>query len=406
LNPRALIPLLAFVVTVGSVATNIYIPALPAVRDYFGASVAQVQATFSVALLTYATGMLCWGPIADRYGRRRALLAGLGLMATGSLLGCLAQSLGALVAGRAVLAFGTATGLAVARTIVSDLYPERMARMLAQLTVVSVITSASAPVIGGALTHWFGWRSVFIALIGMAAIAAWISWRWIPETRRDFKRPPDLREMSTVAWSLVRQPLYLSCVLQSSAAYAMFVVFISLAPYVMVSAFGRPATDYGFYFPFISIGYMLGNWSLGRLPLRGPHAPIVFGASLQLFAALAALWFVAIGLRHPLWIFAPMGILYFGQGLFMPHLTAIAVNMAPARAVGVGSSTLGFLNQSVSALCVQLMGLVGAASALPMLEFCAAAALAQLVVLRFSPRMETPVRRNDTPGLDLEPERA
>jgi len=327
-------------------------------------------------------------------------------MATGSLLGCFAQSLGALIVGRAVLAFGTATGLTVARTIVSDLYPERVARMLARLTIVSVIASASAPVIGGALTQWFGWRSVFVALVGMAAIAAWISWRLIPETRREVRQPPDFREMSTVAWSLVRQPLYLSCVLQSSAAYSMFVVFISLAPYVMVTALGRPTTDYGLYFPFISIGYMLGNWSVGRLTLHDQHSSIVFGAGLQLVAALAALWFVAIGLRHPLWIFVPMGILYFGQGLFMPHLTAIAVNMAPARAVGVGSSTLGFLNQSVSALCVQLMGLVGAASALPMLEFCAAAALVQLVVLRFSPPMETPPRRDDAPDLRLEAERA
>ena len=95
------------------------------------------------------------------------------------------------------------------------------------------------------------------------------------------------------------------------------------------------------------------------------------------------------GLRHPLWIFVPMAVLYFGQGLFMPHLTAIAVNLAPSHATGVGSSTLGFLNQFASAVCVQAMGLVGAETALPMLVFCAAAALFQLVVLKLSPRMET-----------------
>jgi DHA1 family bicyclomycin/chloramphenicol resistance-like MFS transporter len=365
-----------------------------------------VQATFSVALLTYAVGMLCWGPFADRYGRRHALLAGIVLMALGSLLAYVAQSLPALIAGRAVLAFGTATGITVARTIVSDLYPRRMARVLAQLAIVAVIASASAPVVGGALTHWFGWRSVFVALIAMAVCAAWISWKLIPETRPTTRHPPRLGEMTSVAWSLVRQPLYLSCVLQSSAAYAMFVVFISLAPYVMVTALGRPAIDYGIYYPLISIGYMAGNWALSRLSRRGQHASIVAGVSIQLVSALAALGFVAIGLTHPLWIFVPRGLLYFGQGLFMPHLTAIAVNMAPARAVGVGSSTLGFLNQSVSALCVQLMGLVGAASALPMLEFCFAAAVAQLLVLWLSPRMEAQLRREDRTNFAVEPEGA
>jgi hypothetical protein len=116
---------------------------------------------------------------------------------------------------------------------------------------------------------------------------------------------------------------------------------------------------------------------------------IVFGACLQMAAALAAVAFVALGLHHPLWIFVPMGVLYFGQGLFMPHLTAIAVNMAPSHATGVGSSTLGFLNQFASAVCVQAMGLVGAETAMPMLLFCAVAALFQLAVIRLSPRLET-----------------
>jgi DHA1 family bicyclomycin/chloramphenicol resistance-like MFS transporter len=386
LNQRTLIYLLAFVVTIGSVATNLYIPALPAVQQYFGTSVAEAQTTFSVALLTFAIGMLVWGPFADRYGRRNALFAGLGLMTAGALTCLLAPTLGWLVAGRGVLAFGTATGIAVSRTIVSDLYPERMARMLAQLAIFAVISSASAPVIGGFLTDGFGWRSVFVAQLLMALAVAWLVWRYLPETRPAHIEPPDVAEMTRVAGTLLRQPQFLSCVLQTSAAYSMFVVFISLAPYVMVTAMGRPATEYGLYYPLISIGYVLGNWALGRYAARGPRWMIGFGVTVQMAAALAALVFVAMGFGHPLWIFVPMGVLYFGQGMFMPHLTATAVNLAPAHATGVGSSTLGFCNQFVSAVCVQAMGHVGAGTAMPMLLFCAAAALFQLLVVRFVPR--------------------
>ena len=388
MKPRSLIYLLAFIVTTGSVATNLYIPALPVVREYFGSTVAQAQATFSIALLTFAIGMLFWGPFADRHGRRRAILAGVGLMAAGSLVCLFAPSLAWLIAGRGMLAFGTATGIAVTRTIVSDLYPDSMARMLAQLAIFAVVSSASAPVIGGFLTAWFGWRAVFVAQIAMAAAVAWLTWKHLPETRPAAQHRPDVREMARVARSLVRKPGYLSCILQSSAAYSMFVVFISLAPYVLVTALGRSATEYGLYYPFIAFGYVAGNWAVGRFSARGQHWMINFGVSLQLAAALCAVAFVALGGRHPLWIFVPMGVLYFGQGLFMPHLTAIAVSLAPPHATGVGSSTLGFLNQLVSAVCVQLMGLVGGETALPMLVFCAGAALFQLAVLRLSPRME------------------
>jgi len=389
LSDRALIVLLAVIVTIGSIATNIYIPALPAVRADFGVSVAEAQATFAVALVTFAIGMLCWGPISDRYGRRNAILWGIAIMSVGSAIGLLSTSIQWLVVGRAVQAFGTATGIVVARAVISDRFPvERMARTLAQLGVVAVIASGTAPVFGGLLTAAFGWRSVFVALLVVAATVGWVTWRHLPETRPPTSHPPPPREMARAAVSLLRTPLYVSCVLQASAAYAIFVVLISLAPYVMINALGRPATEYGFYYLFISVGYLLGNWGVSRFGGRGQRWAIGFGSVLQLGSALVAVALAWLGFDHPLAIFAPMGLLFFGQGLFMPHLTAIAVSLAPARATGVGASTLGFLNQVIAAFCVQLMGLGESLSAMPMLLFCLAAAALQLGVLRASPPME------------------
>jgi DHA1 family bicyclomycin/chloramphenicol resistance-like MFS transporter len=390
LSDRALIVLLAIIVTIASVATNLYIPALPAVRQYFGASVAEAQTTFSIALVTFAIGMLCWGPVADRYGRRRAILGGIAVMMVGTTMCLFAPSLGWLVAGRGVSAFGTATGVAVSRAVISDLFPaERMARMLAQLGIVAVVASGLSPILGGFLAAGFGWRSVFVALLATAGSVAWFTWRYLPETRSEDTQPPQAREMAAAAVRLLRTPLYLSCVLQQSMSFAAFVVFVSLAPYVMIIALGRPATEYGFYYLFIAVGYVLGNWGVGRFASRGQHWTIALGGTLQAVGALAALAFATLGRHHPLWIFVPMGMVYFGQGLFMPHLTAIAVSLAPSQVAGVGSSTLGFLNQLVAAVCVQVMGTYGTHTALPMLVFCAGAALLQLLVFRLSPRMES-----------------
>ena len=391
---RGLIVLLAAVAALGPIATNLYLPALPAVREHFDASVAEVQATFSVSLVMFAFGILAWGPFSDRYGRRAAVLGGLGIMVAGAVVSLLAQSLEMLIAGRALQAFGTATGLVTARAIVADLYPaERMAKTLASLTMVAVMGNALAPVIGGLITVALGWRAIFAALVLAAVIVGVVIWRRLPETRPPGIHPPRGRDMLGTAWSLVRMPLFAGCVLQSSVVYATFLVFISLAPYVMVSALGRPATEFGFYYLFIAVGYFLGNWSVSRLMARHDlHWLVVNGVLMSAAGAVAALAFVAVGLTHPLWIFVPIGVLSYGQGLALPNVTATAVSLAPQHA-GVASSTIGFLQQIIGAGCVQWMGRFPTDTALPMLIFCAVVCVLGVGMLYVFPRVEAGRRR-------------
>lgn len=389
LSDRALLVLLAAIAALGPIATNLYLPALPAVREHFGASVAAVQATFSISLVSFAFGVLAWGPVADRFGRRSAVLAGLGIMVAGTLVSLAATDLRWLVAGRGIQAFGTATGIVVARAILSDLYPvERMSRALAQVTMVAVLGNSLAPVLGGFLTAGLGWRSIFVALIATTLVIGSVAWRRLPETRPPAARPPRGGEMAATAWRLVRMPMFAGCVLQTAVIYATFLVFISLAPYVMVSAFGRPTTEFGFYYLFVAAGYFLGNWSVGRLMAHHDlHWMVVTGVLLSAAGAVAALVFVASGLDHPLWVFVPVGVLSFGQGLALPNVTATAVSLAPEHA-GVASSTIGFLQQIIGALCVQWMGVFPTDTALPMLGFCAAVCVLGLALLYVFPRVQ------------------
>jgi DHA1 family bicyclomycin/chloramphenicol resistance-like MFS transporter len=379
--------LLAAVTALGPIATNLYLPALPAVREFFGASVAEVQATFSVSLVTFAFGLLAWGPISDRHGRRAALLAGLGIMAAGTILCLSARDLTWLVIGRGLQAFGTATGLVTARAVVVDSDPSSgMAKTLASLTMVSVLANSLAPVAGGFLVEASGWRSVFVAL-GLFTLAVGLAvWRRLPETRPVTARPPRSRELLVTASVLSRNRTFLACVLQCAAIYATFLVFISMAPYVMVSALGRPGTEFGFYYLFIGVGYFLGNWSVGRFMLRRePRWMIRTGVQLTVAGSGAALVLMAVGFRHPLAMFLPIGLLAYGQGLALPNVTATAVGLAPHHA-GMASSLVGFLQQLAGAACVQLMGHSPTDTALPMLGFCAVTCVTALLLLRLLPR--------------------
>lgn len=385
---RQLVVLLAAVAALGPIATNLYLPALPAVREHFGASVAEVQATFSVSLVMFAFGILAWGPVSDRYGRRFAVIGGLAIMVIGAIVSLASQSLGWLIVGRALQAFGTATGIVTARAIVADLYPvEQMAKVLASLTMVAVLGNSLAPVAGGLIASGLGWRAIFAVLVFAAALVGVAVWTRLPETRPPGAHPPNAREMAATAWLLVRMPMFTGCVLQSAVIYATFLVFISLAPYLMVSALRRPPTEFGFYYLFIAVGYFLGNWSVRRLMARHDlHWMVVAGVLLSALGAVAALAFVALGLTHPLWIFVPVGVLSFGQGLALPNVTATAVSLAPQHA-GVASSTIGFLQQIIGAVAVQWMGQFPTDTALPVLLFCAVACLLGVGMLYVFPRV-------------------
>jgi DHA1 family bicyclomycin/chloramphenicol resistance-like MFS transporter len=389
IGDRALLGLLAAISTLGPVATNLYLPALPDVRADFAASVAAVQTTFSISLITFATGILVWGPISDRYGRRTAVMTGLAIMIAGTLTNLVAPTLGWLIAGRGIQAFGTAAGLVVARAIVTDRMPvDRIARTLASLTMVSVVGNALAPTGGGYLVAAFGWRAVFAVLALGATVVAITAWRKLPETRVLAGRPPGAGAMLGTARWLLRQPLFVHCVLQSTVVYSIFFVFISLVPHVMVEALGRSSTAFGPYYLLIATGFFLGNWSVGRLASpRGQHWMISVGLTIQLAAAVLGLALVLLHVDHPLAIFVPMGMLSYGQGLTLPSVTAIGVSLTQHH-VGVASSIIGFVPQIIGAMALQAMGHFPTDTALPMMVFGAVVSVIGYVVLLAGPRLE------------------
>jgi len=389
LNERTLLKLLAAISALGPIATNLYLPALPDVRADFDASVAAVQTTFSISLVTFATGILVWGPISDRYGRRTAVLSGLAIMIAGTLLNLVAPTLGWLIAGRGIQAFGTAAGLVVARAIVTDRFPaDRIARTLAGLTMASVLGNSLAPTAGGYLVAGFGWRSVFAVLSLVAVVVVIAAWRGLPESPPHAGRPPRVREMLATARRLLRDPLFAHCIVQSTVVYAIFFVFISLSPHVMVDALGRGSTEFGPYYLFVAVGYFLGNWSVGRFASsRGQQWMVSTGLTLQVAAAMTALALVLARVDHPLALFVPLGVLAYGQGLTLPGVTATAVSLTQEH-VGVASSIVGFLPQLIGALALQGMGYFPTDTALPMMVFCTAVAVIGYWVLRLAPRFD------------------
>ena len=387
LSDRVALALLATISAAGPIALNIYLPALPAVHEAFDAPVPQVQLTLSISLLAFAVGQIIYGPLSDRFGRRPAVLCGILVFCAGTLLCLIAPSLYWLMAGRAIQALGSSAGLIVSRAIVSDLYPrEKMVQMIAYLTMVIVIAPTVSPLLGGLLVVAFGWRSLFVFMAVIGVVILWVAWRLLPETRRPVERHPDIAAMFRNAAALLRRPVFTGYMLQGVIIFTVYLVFISIAPYVMVTGLGRPPTEYGTYFLLIAGGYFLGNWSVTRFAARrGMQSLLRTGVRISATATVVALALAAAGLAHPLWLFVPIGAMAFGQGVALPNVTASAVSLAPESA-GLASSLLGFAQQLVGALCVQWMSTYPVDTALPMLIFCASASILALLALSVSRR--------------------
>lgn len=372
---RGLLPMLAGITAVGAFTLNIYLPARPAAQAAFRASGTMTGLTISLAGVSFACGLLAYGPWSDRLGRRPVLLAGLALFLVGTLLAMLAPSMPVLIGARVVQAFGSAAGVTVGRAIVRDLYPaERMARSLAYLTMVVSVANALAPTVGGLLTVHLGWRAVFGMLLACGTLISLWALRRLPETLDPASNPQPSRSTRSALTELAGNAQFLNCALQSSVVFASFMVFASYMPFVMNSAFGGNATSYGAWYLLIAGGYFLGNFTVTRYAARyGIRRLYHAGALLQFGAALLALGFALLHWWHPLAVFGPWLVLAYAQGLILPNVTAAAVSIV-AGAADAAAGLLGFVQQLVAAAAVQAMAAAPTDTPVPVAVFVAVAA--------------------------------
>lgn len=374
--PRGLFPVLAACSALGPVSTLLLIAALPSIRAEFDATTAATQGVISVFLLVFAIGIPFAGPLSDRFGRRPLLLGGIAVFFLGSALAYLAPTLELVIVARAIQAAGCAATTTVSRAILGDIHRDwRLARALASLTLVMMMGTAIAPWLGGLITERAGWHAPFLLLLAASGVISAIAWRVLPETRLTHAGITSLASISRASISVLRNRAFVGCAIDAAIIYALYLGFITVAPYLLSDMLDRPATDFGVYILFLSVGYFLGNFCVSRL--QG-HASLErmarFGTWLQAVSACTAFGLVVAGFTDPLWWFGPMLPLAFAQGLALPHVTATAVRLAPGYA-GVASGMIGFSQQAGAAIAVQTMGFVATDTPLPVLGFCAALSL-------------------------------
>ena len=354
---RGLALLLASLSALGPFSIDAYLPSFHDIADRLGASQLEVQQTLSVFLLAFAVMTLWHGAIADRFGRRRVILVALGLFALASAGCALATSIGQLWFWRAMQGITAGAGIVVSRAIVRDLFDGAAAqRLMARITMMFALAPAIAPVIGGWLQTYFGWRSVFAFLVLSTAALGLACWKLLPETL-----PPDRRQslrpayLGRTYWQVMTSPAFLFACAALSLNFAGFFIYVLSAPVFLMHHLGVPETGFLWLFGPSMCGLISGSWLSGRLAGRlSLSRSIALGYLVMGTAALANLLLNATLPPALPWNVLPIFVYTTGMALTTPCLTILALDPFPAQR-GLAASCQTFFQSGFNSLAAALI---------------------------------------------------
>jgi len=345
-------------VAFGPLSTDMYLPALPAIGADLDATVAETQLTLSAFLIGFALAQLVYGPLSDRFGRRPVILGGVAIYLVASAACALADTIEALIAARFAQALGACAGPVLGRAVVRDLFGrEGAAKALAYIGTAMGLIPAVAPILGGLVTEWLGWRANFAILVGIGVLLVLGVTALLHETNRH--RDPgalDPAQLGRNYLSLLRSREYAGYVLAVASSYAALFCFLSGSPFVLIEYFGVAPTVFGYYFAAVVVGYMAGTVLTARLTGRlGVERMLRSGAVLGVFGAGTMEALSLAGVDHVWAVVGPMVVVMASVGIVLPSGMAGAVGPFP-RMAGVASAGLGFVQMMGGALAGAAVG--------------------------------------------------
>jgi MFS transporter, DHA1 family, multidrug resistance protein len=352
----------------GPLSIDMYLPGLPQLSRDLGASPSAIQLTLTACLTGLALGQLVAGPLSDRYGRRRPLLAGVAAYAVASALCALAPSVALLVLLRLVQGAAGAAGIVIARAAVRDLHAgDAAARFFATLMLVNGLAPILAPVVGAQLLKVTDWRGVFVVLAAIGALllsAVALGLReTLPAERR---RAGGVRETATTLRRLAADRVFVGYALAAGLAFGAMFAYISGSPFVVQDIYGASPQGFSAVFAVNALGIVTAAQISGRLVGRvSPRRLLWTGLGLGATGGVALLVVVAVGGLGLAAVLVPLFAVVSSIGLVLPNASALALADHPTTA-GSASALIGVLQFAVGALVAPLVGIAGKGTAVPM----------------------------------------
>jgi MFS transporter, DHA1 family, multidrug resistance protein len=378
--------MLGSLTALGPLSIDMYLPSFPAIARDLTASPAQVQLTLAVFFVALGIGQAFYGPLSDRFGRRRPLCFGLALYVLASAGCALARSIEALVAWRFAQALGGCAGMVIARAVVRDRFDEReAARFFSLLILVTGLAPILAPSIGGQILVFFSWRAIFWTLAGFALVGFITATFVLPESL-----PPERRTEGGVATALrvyarlLRDRAFMRYALSGALVISGMFAYIFGSPFVFMQIYGVRPERFGWIFGAIALGLISAS-QLNRVVLARVAGARILSHALVVTAAAGVILLVMAwtGVGGLACLLGPLFVYIASLGFVLPNVIATALG-PQGRNAGTASALLGTLQFGAGATVGALLGVLGDGTAVPMAGLIAACGLSALLVHRLA----------------------
>lgn len=341
-NVRQTVPSLGLIIAlVGfpQISESIFTPVLPQLQRAFQVSANQAQLTMSTYFVAFAIGVLFWGQMADKWGRRPAMLVGIGVYLLGNLGLMLSPNFVGLIGSRLVQAFGASAGSVVTQTMMRESFTGLTgAKVFARTSAAMALAPALGPLIGGVMQTYFGYRSVFGTLVAMAVAVGLYALSCLPETQ-----PVATTTVRVNQWQVIRRLLGDRVVwgygLLIGGINGILFSYYAEAPFIFMTHFGYSAVQYGWLGLILASASLLGAILVNTLLNWWTPEQVALGGLLFSVLASGGLVLTAY-LQNALAMLLLIFLTFLGLNVTLPN----ALNRALVGYEGVMGSASGWFS--------------------------------------------------------------
>jgi len=387
INKNFLIILLGILAAIGPLTIDMYIPGFSLIAEDFNTDENRVAFTMTSYFIGIALGQLAYGPLVDKYGRKKPLLIGL-LIYIFAAIGCtFSTSIEMMVALRFFQALGGSAGMVAATAIITDVYkPDYRARAFSLIMLVMGIAPIAAPSFGSFFIEYFNWKAIFFFLGIFATTVGLLIYFFLPETSK-FMHSDKLKfkKVSGDYLSVLRNRTFFYYTMAGSIANSMIFAYIASSAFIFLTYYGLSKTTFSFIFGLNASGMIFGSYLNGLLTKKVYYIKILRFAILLLTGFSVFFSFLVFFNPSIAYQWVVLGIFAIQSSLGFTYPNAIAASLAPfTEKSGSASALNGALRMGISALVTAVVGFTAANSAFTMFAIMAVLAILATTFLRFA----------------------